>query len=184
MKRVRQRLQRDCFFCSVAMAAGLRYEKLGERVGWEVMSRVGDGGSQDDGTEDADWIKILRAGGFELGKNIHRVWTAPGYVGTQIIRGLLWGRRAILDTYLHGRDNHAVYWDGEKLWDPLGPKHYRTLNDIHFIQHAFLIRDENNFRPEVIEDEPEDDEVEQALRPRRPTIYPVRALPMHGQDAD
>jgi hypothetical protein len=144
MRRVVQKLKRDCFFCSVAMAAGLTYDKLGARVGWKIMSRVGDGGSQDDGSPNADWRMILKAGGFEIGTNMHRVWTAPGYVGTGIIRSLLWGRRAILDLYMGPNDGHAVYWDGENLHDPLPGRPYKTLDHVDHISNIFLIKDERD----------------------------------------
>lgn len=142
-RKVEQRLHKDCFFCSVAMATGHSYEQLGRKCGFMLMARV----AQDASTNDLH-KEVLKKAGLREFKNYRRVWCAPGYTGLRVIREMLWGRCAIIQVKLSDNTTHAIYWDGAKMHDPL-PGDWYTWDNIAVLENVWLLVDEKTPRKKV-----------------------------------
>lgn len=109
----KQRTNKDCAICTLAMFLGVPYEEV--KITTEQMESILFGGMERE-VEDA----ILLAHGYEVGKHYTRMHAAPWWATTGFVKNMLWGRRAIISVMSKNyRDaTHAVYWDGEALYDP------------------------------------------------------------------
>lgn len=117
---IKQKTLYDCGLAAIAMAADKDYDTL-----WTAEDTASLEGK---GMENMDeWLE--KAG---LKRNIDfkqvRIWDS----NQEIVKGLLWGRRALLSVKSLNNEsgNHAIYWNGEKLFDPATRQTYTYLNSV------------------------------------------------------
>lgn len=116
METIKQRAEKDCFLCCLAMAIGVTYEEMQRRLGTKFVEHVCKSGLV--GRRD-----IERAfGGMGLIDQLHYrvLFILPEYASTGFIRNILWGRRACFQVRSknYAGEHHIVFWNGEMLHDP------------------------------------------------------------------
>lgn len=117
---VKQKTLCDCGLAAIAMAVGKDYDEL-----WTAEDTASLDGK---GMEDMDtW---LEKAGLKRGVDFKqvRIWGAD----QDMVKGMLWRRRALLSVKSLNNEsgNHAVYWDGEKLYDPATRQTFTYLNTL------------------------------------------------------
>lgn len=146
---IKQQAPRDCYVCSLAMALGLTYEAITQRLGAEFVSRVGQQGCY--GDEVDEMFKML---GLQSGLDFQRVYRhdakrLPEYgASAEFARTILWGRRALIQVKSLNEEGkfHIVYWDGFELFDPSNNQTHRwdtlaPLNIVIFNERGSFLRD-------------------------------------------
>ena len=118
---VKQRHEKDCFLCCLAMALDLSLEALIARLGDELRERVITKGSYDKDVE-----ATFAALDLAVDRDFKRLFILPEYGTTGFIRNLLWGRRACIQVRSknYAGEMHIVYWDGAALFDPSNKRTY------------------------------------------------------------
>ena len=127
---ITQRNGNDCMLACIAMALHTTYDAVWSEE--RARKVVADGGV-------SDYDEWLQAAGLRTGRDYHWLYTAGER--QQVIKAMLWGRRAILSVdSLNNKDGyHAVYWDGAQLWDP-SPKSVFSYLSTVCISRAILLR--------------------------------------------
>lgn len=119
---IKQRADRDCFLCCLAMAIGIPYEEMASRLGDDFVRHVAANGLV--GSKDLN----TAFGGLGLVRDSHYVTLCilPEYASTGFLRNVLWGRRACIQVLSknYKGEHHIVYWDGERLHDPSNKRTY------------------------------------------------------------
>lgn len=122
---IKQRADRDCFLCCLAMAIGVTYTEVNRRLGAHFIAHVCANGLV--GSKDLD----TAFGGLGLMPELHYkvLFILPEYVATGFLRNVLWGRRACIQVRSknYAGEHHIVYWDGEALHDPSNKNTYKWL---------------------------------------------------------
>ena len=119
---IKQRADKDCFLCCLAMTLGISYEEMERRLGREFVSHVAANGLV--GSKDL----ATAFGGLGLVRELHYrvLYILPEYITTGFLRNILWGRRSCLQVRSknYPGEHHIIYWDGEALHDPSNKKTY------------------------------------------------------------
>lgn len=130
---VQQKSGNDCVLAAVAMALGKTWEELWTQE--DLNTAI-----EKKGLNTGDYLE--RAG--LVREQDYRSVYLNG-VDMQAVYRLLWKRRAVLSVHSLNNEggSHAVYWDGEKLWDPHEghyPEHlaFRHLTSCH-ITYVYLL---------------------------------------------
>lgn len=112
---IKQRHEKDCFLCCLAMAAGLTYGEAAEKWGPDFVARVAENGCYD-----KDVITAFEALGLVREQHYRALFIMPEYASVGFLKNVLWGRRACVQVRSknHAGEMHIVYWDGAALHDP------------------------------------------------------------------
>jgi hypothetical protein len=119
---IKQRHERDCFLCCIAMVAGLTYEQAAEKWGAEFVAEVGAKGLT--GSKRID--HAFGAVGLERDVHYRVLFMLPEYAALPFLRNVLWGRRALFQVRSKNNpgEHHIVFWDGAALHDPSNKRTY------------------------------------------------------------
>lgn len=114
---IKQRFEKDCFLCCLAMARGVGYDLLLEELERKapgLLDRV-----KVSGLYDKDVELAFGAAGFSA-PDYFRLFILPEYATHGFIRNMLSGRRACIQVRSknYGGEMHIVFWDGASLHDP------------------------------------------------------------------
>lgn len=128
---IQQRAQSDCMLCCMAMAMGIEYDDLANRLGPGFMTLIRQHGV----TDEAEPV-LLSTLGLQADIDYRKYSLSPHWCSIQFARNILWGRRALICVRsMNNRDGwHSVYWDGEKLFDPSPKSTYSDLADVEPIE--------------------------------------------------
>lgn len=116
---IQQKTLNDCALAAIAMAAG--------KEAWEDLWTEADlEAVKGKGVADIEPY-MLRAG--MLRKVHYRTAYIHANLNPETLEVLLWGRRALLSVHSlnSAHNNHMIYWDGERLWDPSYERTYLHL---------------------------------------------------------
>lgn len=118
---VKQITPSDCFAACVAMALGMRYSVLRRKMGRALWDKI-----RKHGTGFQDTKALLAKCGLHYEHDYWVYFPSNHLVQTHFLRVLLNGRRAIVSVNSkNNRDGqHAIYWDGARLFDPSPRKTY------------------------------------------------------------
>jgi hypothetical protein len=129
---VKQRSERDCYLCCVAMAVNVPYENICTDLTRAELSEMSIRGTVGD-LIDRVWaiVGMRRDLDFRSGFYGHLSTLDPKY-GPSTIRDFLWGRRALIQvpSLNFEGEMHIVYWDGFSLFDPSTKLKYEKLEEL------------------------------------------------------
>lgn len=125
-----QKNNHDCVLASIAMAVGKSYEEAWTNT--DIDEVVKSGGV-------SDYIPWMEKQGLKEGKDF---WIIIRSITEQdMTKVMLKWRPAILSVASLNHDHgwHAVYWDGERMYDPSNKKRYEFLSSV-YIRRVILLR--------------------------------------------
>lgn len=116
-KLVTQKTGSDCVLAAIAMAVGKSYDEA-----WTAEDT--DAVTECRGIN--DYTPWMARQGLQEYVDYKQVWTHDNAT----LSAMLWGRRAILAVASLNIDGgwHAVYWDGERLYDPSNKNTFTYLH--------------------------------------------------------
>ena len=133
---IQQRTNHDCVLASMAMAIGK--EKWEDAWTEEDLQKVVESRGI------ADYDPWLDRHGLKEGRDYISIYVHEDSM--RVVKALLWKRRALLsvESVNHNYGSHAVYWDGERIWDPNegveGKQHFRFLSTV-FLNRVWIFKD-------------------------------------------
>ena len=130
MQHVIQKNDNDCGLAAMAMAVGKSYDEAWTAEDTQEVV-------ENKGISDYEpWMKKL---GLERGRDYAEVYTS--HMDGHGLKALLRWRRAILSVCsLNNKDGyHAVYWDGDNLFDPSNKRQYEFISSLS-ITRVILLR--------------------------------------------
>lgn len=134
---VKQRADDDCAVCSIAMATGLPYEEVLEKIG--DAYKPGEGMYHPSIALERLGFKYTFENGIPVGDIVckHR-----GILSPDFFRSFAWGRRALLSVPSLNIPGgmHMVYWDGAQVFDPSNKKIYTEWKQL-LPTHIVLFRE-------------------------------------------
>jgi hypothetical protein len=131
---IRQRGERDCYLCCLAMATSRSYNSIAAALSNEELQEMNHEGSYG-----ALLDKLRTVCGLKEGTDFRSILWATigersGTAGARpgVMRALLWGRRAIIQVPSLNYENqmHVIYWDGHQLFDPSNKKTYDVWDEV------------------------------------------------------
>jgi hypothetical protein len=127
MKLVKQRTDFDCSLAAMAMVLGKDYDEV-----WKPEDTLAVSGGEDGkgyfGVGDyAPWLMRLN-----LIKHVDWVERYTATSNQKLVKDMIKWRRALLSVNSLNNEAglHAVYWDGDKLYDPSNKNCYAYLSTV------------------------------------------------------
>ena len=123
---IKQKAESDCFLCCLAMASGKDYDTTFTKELRDEIER-----KKTCSGKDLDLAYELA--GYKRGIDYETVYAGNGQViNIEFAKSMLWKRKAILQVRSLNFDKgeHAIYWDGEQLFDPSNKMAYQFLSSV------------------------------------------------------
>ena len=118
MSLVRQQGQYDCALACLSMMAGRPYDRL---FNMDFRNKIEIATT----CTDDDLLEAFKLAGFV--KDVDTKTVYLGNTGTNVVRQLLWGRKAIiqLPSLNYDQSEHFIAWDGRAIFDPSNKQEYK-----------------------------------------------------------
>lgn len=124
---IKQRFDKDCALCCLAMILGISYEEA-----YEAQGDLGDL-LRTRGPYGKEFVNLFANLGLVPDIEYKTLFLLPEYCNDTFLQNALWGRPALIEVrsknYGKSGEKHIVYWDGRELFDPSNKRTYQNLDE-------------------------------------------------------